>query len=269
MKELISDELFHKFSDIFYEKSGIKLGLHKKYLLINRLSKYIGRDKEFSDFPDYYKRLLHDSSGDITTHFVNTLTTNFSFFFREQIHFEFLKHYLQNKIDGNPYTRIWSAGCSTGEEPYSIMMTAMDTLPGLEKLDLKVLASDISTKVINTAVAGEYNLQKTGELLTPHQLRTYFDRHGGNQVVVKKELKNYIAFRYLNLLKEYPFKKKFDIVFLRNVLIYFDNYQKEIIVNKVYEYVKDGGYFIIGLGESLVGIQCPYRTMRHSIYKKV
>ncbi|OHD07432.1 MAG: hypothetical protein A2Y41_01455 [Spirochaetes bacterium GWB1_36_13] len=267
--EDISNATFLKISDFLFKTTGIKLKEYKKYLVLHRLSKFVGFGRPFKNFEEYYQKLTEDKSGEILTSFINALTTNFSFFFRESVHFDFLRHYLLEKSNEQNEFRIWSAACSTGEEPYSIAVSALQTLPHFSKDGLKILATDISTKVLNTAHQGIYNYSKVKGHIQDNELKKYFIFHSKqNDFHVKEDVKNMIAFRYLNLLESYPFTKYFDIVFLRNVLIYFDNQEKEIIINKIYPYIKPGGYIILGLSESMVGINHRFTNIKSSIYQK-
>lgn len=265
----ISNELFEKFAKLFFQKTGILLKSHKKYLVISRLQKFIGEGKKFKSFEEYYDALAKGADSELISSFVNVLTTNFSFFFRERIHFDFLAHYLKNKIHGNKELRIWSGACSTGDEPYSIAMTFLENVINPLDFDFKILATDISTKVLEIAQSGVYELSKVNKSLSKIQINNYFDHdldHG--TITANQKLKNLISFRKLNLMGIYPFRKSFDIVFLRNVLIYFNKQEKEIILNKIYDYIKPDGYLIIGLSESLVGIQTHFKAIKYSIYKK-
>lgn len=268
----ISDQTFHKLTNFFFQLTGISIKEYKKYLVLHRLSKFIGPGKPYPNFESYYQALVSDKSGNMVNDFINVLTTNFSFFFRESIHFDFLRKYLEQNQDKQEYLRIWSAASSTGEEAYSIAICALETIPQIQKKDFKILASDISTKVLNIAIKGQYQASKINGYVPKESIRKYFYYDKKNQTyIVKEELKNLIAFRYLNLLEPYPFKKQFDIVFLRNVLIYFDNQEKKKIIDKIVEYIKPNGYLILGLSESLVGIALnhPIKNLKNSIYQKI
>lgn len=264
----LTDRQFQLFASLLFRESGITLKDHKKYLLLNRLSKFVGLGKSFPDFESYYQALQGSKNPDLMVEFVNALTTNYSFFFREEIHFDFLGRFLQER-QNEPYIRLWSAACSTGEEPYSMAITAMRTLQNLSSLDFRILATDISTRVLKTAESGVYHYTRVRGHLADSELKTYFklDRQH-NSFVVKDQVRSLTAFRYLNLLEKYPFTRSFDAVFLRNVLIYFDNQEKEFIINRVAETIKPGGYLVLGLSESLVGIRHNLQSMKNSIYRK-
>ena len=265
----LSDSLFRKMAGLLYEKSGITLKEHKKYLVVHRLSQYMNQSKRYRTYEEYFAELLSDKSGEMVTDFINALTTNFSYFFREGIHFTALRKYLSEKQAQEPYIRIWSAACSTGEEPYSIAISCMRSIPNISAADIKILATDISTKVLEIAQKGQYHYSKIRGNVEDGELKTFFQfAKDDNTFIVKPEIKDLIAFRYLNIMDDYPFKKKFDVVFLRNILIYFENKDKEIIINKLFETIKPGGLLIMGLSESMVGIQNPFINLKNSIYIK-
>ncbi|MEW6526016.1 MAG: CheR family methyltransferase [Spirochaetota bacterium] len=267
----LSDELFKKFVNLFYELAGISLKDYKKYLVEYRLCKVVGPDKEFKDYESLYRALLDDTKGNLRIQFVNLLTTNYTYFFREEYHFEFVKEYIKNNYHTQQYIRLWSAGCSTGEEAYSMAIVCYEVLGKLlHTYDIKILATDISLNVLTFANEGVYHYSKIRGNIEDHLLKRYFHFDKVKKTfTVKEEIKNLVQVRFLNLMDDYPFNKLFDIVFLRNVLIYFDNTEKEIILSKIYEYVKPGGYLILGLSESLVGIRHTFHQLPHSIYQKV
>lgn len=267
MELVLSDSLFVKFASLFFEKTGIRLKDYKKYLIINRLAKFVGDDSEYKNFQELYDALTSGESEDLLYKFINAITTNFSYFFREKIHFDFLSHFFKNIYKDAPYIRIWSAACSTGEEAYSAAITAFENLSSDKINRLKILGTDISTRVVNAALKGVYDYAKIESQLGQKVAEDYFDRYD-DKLIVKDKVKSLIDFRYLNLMSSYPFTKEFDIVFLRNVLIYFDNKEKEYIINKIYPYVKKDGYLIIGLSESTVGIKHNFKSLKYSIYKK-
>ncbi len=265
----LSLELYKKMSELLYRNTGIMLKEHKQYLMVHRLSKFVGAGKKFEDFESYYDALIHDRTGSLMIDFMNVLTTNWTFFFRDEQHFDFLKKYLRENAETQPYLRFWSAACSSGEEPYSISIAVHQTCKHLKDLDVKILATDISTRMLNFATEGRYHYTKVRGHLEDAELKTYFDFDTSkNDFLVRKHVKDPVAFRYLNLLESYPFNRQFDIVFLRNVLIYFDNKEKELTVNRICEYIKPGGYLITGLSESLVGIRHNLIMQKNSIYQK-
>lgn len=261
----LSDATFKKIAQYLYEKTGITLKDYKKYLVINRLSKFVGHDKEYKTYEEFYEKLVKDTTGEIFTIFTNSLTTNFSFFFREPESFKFLGSFLKERDKKEDYIRLWSAASSTGEEGYSMAITSMYALPDINRIDFKILGTDISSKVLHAAEEGVYKLSKIEGHIPKNDLNRFFIKNG-DEMTVKQELKKLIAYRYLNLLETYPFKRKFDVVFLRNVLIYFDDFKKQKIINQVAQYIKPDGALVLGLSESLVGIKHPFKQGKNSIY---
>jgi chemotaxis protein methyltransferase CheR len=259
----LSDQLFKKLSDLMFEKTGITLKEHKKYLVMHRLAKFVGQGKNFKNFQDYYKELKENPDSPHVREFINRLTTNYSYFFRDPVHFDFLEKYLKENIDNQSYIRLWSAACSTGEETYSMAIASQQALPDIDmKIDYKILG-------LYKAHAGVYEAGKINGHVPEKEQKKFFDYlPDQNAYRVKERIKKMIAFRNLNLMGNYPFNKLFDVVFLRNVLIYFDEKEKELAVNKIYDHVKEGGYLITGLSESLVGIKHKFRSVKYSIYQK-
>jgi len=265
----LSDLLFLKFKELFQSESGITLKEYKKYLVEYRLQKFVGPGKPFQNFQEYYSALLQDKTRALRTEFINALTTNFTYFFREEIHFQFVAFYLKRKAPSQSYLRFWSAGCSTGEEAYSIAITCLEHDPLLYLKDVRILATDISQRVLTFASEGVYHFSKIKGTLQDSQLRKYFSFHPDQKEFhVKDSVKRLVSFRYLNLMDSYPFRKEFDIVFLRNVLIYFDNQEKSLILQKIWDVIKPRGYLILGLSESLVGVVHRFTYLKHSIYRK-
>lgn len=265
----LSPAMFIRLSGLFYEITGIRLKEYKRYLLEYRLMRLVGPDRRFSSFEELYEALREDHTGELRGLFVHLLTTNYTYFFRESLHFSVVREYLQGRGREEPYVRIWSAGCATGEETYSIAMVVRDALPDVDARDLKILGTDISPEVLYVAHAGVYPIRKVQTSPYDHLLARYcrFDEREGI-LEVKDEVKRLVTFRRLNLMEPYPFGRMFDVVFLRNVLIYFDLPEKERILSKVYDVVKPEGYLILGLSESLVGVRHRFLHLKASIYSK-
>jgi len=270
IEERLSDITFKKLSDYFYNHTGIMLKEYKKYLVEYRLGRFVGENNRFKSFEELYNELIRDKTGEIKTLLVQALTTNYTYFFRDEIHFEFLKEYLIEKYKERNYIRIWSAGCATGEEAYSAAMVSLEVIPEIKKMDFRILATDISINVLKYAIEGRYHYTKMKSNMPDYLLKKYFIYDKEHKTfIIKEEVKELVYFRYLNLMGEYPFQKKFDIVFLRNVLIYFGNKEKEIILRKIYNVIKEDGYLILGLSESLIGTDHPFKLIKNSIYSKI
>lgn len=264
----LSDALFARFSDLLYRKTGILLKEYKKYLVVNRLSRIVGPGLAFPDFASLYRALSEDPDGELMSDFVNALTTNYSYFFRDPVHFRFLEQYLRDKAGTQSYLRFWSAASSTGEEAYSIAITLSvhrDLIPA----DTKILATDISTRVLRQAESGLFPAKAVEDHVDARVAARYFSPLRDRPFYeVDRGLRDLVSFRYLNLLSPFPFNKLFDIIFLRNVLIYFGQDEKREVILRAYDCLKPGGFLVVGLSESLVGIDIPLKMRRNSIYEK-
>lgn len=271
----INDELFSRFTELIYSVAGIRLGPSKKILVTSRLMRRV-KALELEGLTEYFHRVKNDEQE--LVEMLNCISTNTTNFFRENHHFEFLKgriipELLQSRKDERAI-RIWSAGCSTGEEPYSIALTlceAMQSLRPNEFWDIKILATDISTKVLDTASAGIYLFEQFPETVSASLLKKYFMRgNNGNcdSIKVKDSVKNIIRFRKLNLKEKiYPFTKPFDVIFCRNVMIYFDDDMKRHVLSMYHKHLADDGYLCLGHSESMVG-QEKFRPVHITTYKK-
>lgn len=269
-----TDADFIKFSRLVYDQSGISLSESKKELVKARLGKRIRKGK-FQSFRAYYNHVINDQSGEEMILLLDSISTNFTHFFRENHHFEYLKNQLlpqiKNRTGRNPKNiRIWSAGCSSGEEPYSIAITLLESLAPVSDWNLKILATDISTKVLTNAQSGIYLKEKI-EALPPGLIKKYFlqgENQWQNYVKVKSRLKSVVQFQRLNLMDSFSFNDPFDCIFCRNVMIYFDKKTRENLVNRLYEHLGKEGVLFIGHSESLTGIEHPFLYVKSAIYKK-
>lgn len=264
----ISDEYFQLFAAFIYDFAGIHLNDQKKVLVTSRLQKRL-RVLGLNSYHDYYKLVRSDEDECIMM--LNSITTNTTKFFRENHHFEYLRDTLIPELthtgrSGNEI-RIWSAGCSTGEEPYSIAITVCEALremyPNADPADpycgwnIKILATDISTYVLAAAQRGLYGLEQIPAGVQKEIMRRYFLR-GNNtyrdMVAVKEMLKRVIRFRRLNFKDaEYPFAKKFDMIFCRNVMIYFDDAMKNHVLEKFHRHLAPDGHLFLGHSETMFG----------------
>ncbi|MBF0495940.1 MAG: protein-glutamate O-methyltransferase [Deltaproteobacteria bacterium] len=270
-----TDADFQRFRELIYQQVGINLHEGKKELVKARLSKRI-REICLASFKEYYEYIKSGQNQDEVIAMVNAISTNVTSFFRESDHFTFLKETLiphltlRKNRKYNNQLRLWSAGCSTGEEPYSIAMTVLDALPDRTCWDIKILATDVSTQVLNKAQTGLYEKDRiTG--IPPNMLRTYFQRGNGQwqgYFRVKDTLQNIITFRYLNLMKPFPFNRPFDVIFCRNVMIYFDRSTQETLVNKYYQHLDEDGHLFVGHSESLAGVKHSFNYVKPTIYSK-
>lgn len=269
---MITDEEFIRISSHMKERYGIDLS-QKKVIINGRLENYLRRRgwKTFNEFMDVVEK---DKTGNEEKMLVNFLTTNHTYFMREFDHFNFFKNqvlpWLRATESRNKDLHIWCGAASSGEEPYMIAMVMSDFF-GLEKnqWDTKVLATDISTKVLQQAIAGVYSSEQIKKL-PEHWRRHYFKSiNNGLEYQVKDELKREVIFRQFNLMDPFPFKKKMHTIFLRNVMIYFDEPTKRELVQKVYDILVPGGYLFVGATETIDRGNVPFKIIQPSIFRKM
>ena len=266
----LSDIDFEKISRLIYEQSGINLHKGKKELVKARLGKRL-REGEFGSFRDYYSYVTTEDGINELVIMIDSISTNLTSFFREEIHFRKLREVIPALIETSAVSglKIWSAGCSTGEEPYSLAITLREVVD-VRKVDLQILATDISTKTLKTALAGVYQKERLGKI-SPSLLRKYFQIGRNNwsgYYRAKNEIKDIIKFRRFNLMGTQPFNALFDVIFCRNVMIYFDKETQDVLVNKFYDSLKKGGYFFVGHSESLTGLTHRFKYVEPSVYRK-
>lgn len=264
-------ETFTSFCRLVYEKSGITLKEGKEALVAARVSKRL-RALHLNTFEDYLAYLEEDSSGNEIVYLLDAISTNVTSFYREAHHFQLLQKVMEGWVhEGQHRFRIWCAASSTGEEPYTLAMTMAEVCqkPGM---DWKILATDISTKVLDLANAGAYRSEKVEVI--PSQLRQkYFDCSkdaAGDKVFrAKPALQDHLLFRRLNLCETpFPMKGPMDFIFCRNVMIYFDNPVRQPLVNEFYRLLKRGGILCIGSSESLTGLKTDFQNLGPSTYVK-
>ena len=267
---MITDEEFKRISEHMKQRYGIDLS-QKKVIVNGRLENYIKR-RNWKSFHEFMNAVESDKSGNEERMLVNFLTTNHTYFMREFEHFDFFKGtvlpWLREKEGRSKDLHIWCGASSTGEEPYMIAMVLADFFGvETEKWDTKVLATDISTKALKQAMAGIYSAEQMKKI--PEQWRRHFFKSiPGGQFQVKDELKKEVIFRQFNLMDPFPFKKKMHVVFLRNVMIYFDEPTKQEVVQKVYNSLVPGGYLFIGTTETIDRGTTPFQIVQPSIFRK-
>jgi chemotaxis protein methyltransferase CheR len=267
----ISETEFTMLTEYIKKYYGINLS-KKRTLVEGRLNNYLIKNG-YADYSSYFEHLFGDKSGSEMNQIINFLTTNYSYFMREWDHFNFYKTHVLPELKNTNREhdlRIWSAGCSTGEEPYTIAMLNNDYFDGQKAFwDTKVLATDISMKVLTRAVEGQYDDEALEKVPAGWKTK-YFNKGGQEQWEVKPQLKEEVIFRRFNLMDEvFPFKKKFHVIFCRNVMIYFDNKTKKELINKFYNNLENGGYLFIGQSESIDRKETKFKYILPSIFKKV
>jgi len=271
-KDDMETATFNKFREIVYEKSGISLGKGKEALVSARVGKRM-RALEIEDYKAYLQYLLSDKSGDEIVQLIDAISTNVTSFFRESDHFEFIKPVVSEWLSQKQRRfRFWSAACSTGEEPYSLAMTLLETMKEHSKqTDIKILATDISTGVLGRCMAGTYTKEKLENVPSVYR-KLYFDESltdHGVSYTIKKALKDLIVFQRFNLIRQtFPMRGPFDMILCRNVMIYFDQVVRKNLIKNFHHLLRKGGYLIVGHAESLAGLEGGFRVVRPSIYVK-
>jgi chemotaxis protein methyltransferase CheR len=260
---------FEQFRKLAYEKFGLDLRSGKEQLVSARLGKKL-RELQLRSFKEYYQHVVNDGTGEALISMIDALTTNHTSFFREPAHFDFLRKTICPVLRNRDRIAIWSAACSTGEEPYSIVFTLLEEL-GLGAIPkMQVLATDISTRVLGNAKKGVYPSARFRDF-TPQQLRQCLLRGDGewkDWYLVKKELRAAISFQRLNLMEQFSNLPTFPLIFCRNVMIYFDRATQEELVGRLSNRLEQGGYLFIGHSESLNGVQHGLQYIQPAIYRK-
>lgn len=261
---------FKFIRDLVAEQTGISLSEAKSHMVYSRLSRRL-RSLNIASFAQYCD-YLNNGASDELVHFVNALTTNLTAFFRENHHFEFLAQTLLPHIfarNANKRVRIWSAGCSTGEEPYSLAMVLRENMPNSGGWDVKILATDLDSNVVAKASSGIYEESRLNGV-SPQRLKRFFIRNrNSNQVKVKPEVSELITFKQLNLMHQWPMKGPFDFIFCRNVVIYFNKDTQKALFKRFADMTVDRGYLFIGHSESLFKVSTQYQLIGNTIYQKL
>ena len=267
----INDEQFVRLTEYLIRNFGVNL-TKKRTLIESRLNNYLVKNG-FTDYAVYLDYAFKDPTGKEVGQMLNILTTNYSYFMREWDHFQYFRDTVLPEIapglrDGD--LRTWSAGCSTGQEPYTLAMIISDFLGDRDlRWDAKVLATDISEKALNAAQKGVYPTESLKKMPSMWKL-SYFNKISPSEWEVHEDLKKEVIFRRFNLIEgAFPFKKQFHVIFCRNVMIYFNEETKQKLVSKFYEATAKGGYLFVGQSESLDKNKIKYQFIMPSVYKKV
>lgn len=265
----LNDEQFRRIAQIIGDHAGIVLGDAKKHLVYGRLVRRL-RILGLPGF-DEYLELINSPSSQEFEQFVNALTTNLTSFFREPAHFDFLESTLIPGLvsrKSDRIIRVWSAGCSTGEEPYSIAMSILDVLP--RDWSVRILATDLDSDVVARAQAGIYPAERLAGV-SDARIKRYFLKGKGehlDKVKVRPEVAELITFKPLNLLHQWPFKKSFDIVFCRNVVIYFDKVTQATLFNRFADVLDTKAHLFVGHSETLYKVTDRFKLLGNTIYRK-
>lgn len=270
----IDDQEFQRLSELIERETGIALSPTKKALLCSRLGKRL-RHYGITSFSEYYQLVTErDAAGEELSRLVNCMTTNFTSFFREAHHFHFLREEILPRLRAQSLAsrrlRIWSAGCSTGEEPYSIAMTLAESLGSLAGWDIKILATDLDSDVLERAEAGVF-ASDTLSGVSPELRPRYFQplRDGSHRCRISPELSQLIRFRQLNLIDpSWPMRGRFDAIFCRNVAIYFARATQDQLFARLADRLAPGGYLFTGHSESLYGLRQQLSVVGRTIYRR-
>ncbi len=269
----LSDRLFKRLAALVYGRSGINLHAGKKQLMRSRLAKRL-RAVGAHSFEEYYEYLTTADDGSEMIQMVNAITTNKTSFFRESDQFDFLSGAVYPSLAAASKTgvtvRFWSAGCSTGEEPYSLAISILEYFGQTRNLEAKVLATDISTEVLEFAARGIYHSGKLAGIPEP-LLKRSFQRGVGQHegyFRVKDEVRKLVSFRTQNLIKPFQFGAVLDAIFCCNVMIYFDKETQQDVIRRFYDCIAPGGYLFVGHSESLAGIDHDFTYVKPTIYRK-
>ncbi|NTV94597.1 MAG: protein-glutamate O-methyltransferase CheR [Thiobacillus sp.] len=263
----ITDQEFSQLRRILYQNAGINLSDAKKVLVIGRLDKRL-RSCGHSNFTTYLRKIAAGDESELRI-MVDLLTTNETYFFREHKHFDFLRQQVQFRPNQKAPFAVWSAACSSGEEPYTLAMVLMDALGPAVQWD--ILASDISTRILERAQTGHYAMERAKnippDMLSKYCLKGVREQHG--TFLMAREIRDRVRFRYLNLIEPLPNNiGPFDFIFLRNVMIYFDVETKRKVVSSLLKKLRSGGHLLVGHSENLAGIADELIGVRPAIYRK-
>jgi chemotaxis protein methyltransferase CheR len=272
----ISREAYHFIAEHVYRHSRIRLGPDKEALVVSRVIKRL-RHLQLDSFDEYCRLLQKPGGAAESHHLIDVISTNHTHFFREQEHFDYLQstvlpQWVANKANQSATLRLWSAACSSGEEPYTMAMVLAEFFRTRSAASWHIDASDICTRILERATAGIFDAEKIS-LPTPDLLPRYFQKGTGQHAGscrVKSDLQQRVTFHHLNLFQErYPVNSGLDVIFCRNVMIYFDPQSIHTLVNRLAGHLKPGGYLIVGLSESLLGVNHPLKQVRPGIYHKI
>ena len=275
----LTDAEYQTIANFVHKESGINLLDGKKELVRARLTKRISQ-LEMKNFKTYFQHVMADKSGDELVFLLDALATNLTSFWREPQHFDFMAKTLIPELEakrrsqrgGGPRLRIWSAACSSGEEPYTIAMVVLEKSPYFASGgDFRILATDLSTKVLNIAKRGQYGSESAKHIpascLTRFMVRQEAEK--GYIYAIKPEVRRLISFRRFNLMDPMPFKGPMDLIFCRNVMIYFDRETISDLIAKFHNLLEMGGYLFIGHSESLSGLTHKFQYVAPCIYRRV
>lgn len=268
-----TDREFRFIADLVFKKSGIVLADHKKSMMFSRLARRV-RELKLESFAAYCRHIqTREGEGEIGA-LINAMTTNLTRFFRENHHFEFLERMILPEFaarqGGETSLRIWSAGCSSGEEPYSIAMTLLGAGTAIRDQNAQILATDLDTNMVARGTAGLYPADAIQALSRRHRESFFTPVPGSPDLYAASDmLRAMITFRPLNLHQEWPMTGPFDAIFCRNVMIYFDNPAKSRLVRRFIDILKPGGWLFVGHAETLAEHHSRLKLVGRTIYQRI
>jgi chemotaxis protein methyltransferase CheR len=264
---------FNFICKFVYDSTGIVLNDSKREMVYRRLTRIV-RERKLKSFSEYC-RLLKTQPEKESSYFINAITTNLTSFFRENHHFEYLKNIeipsLLNTAKHDKRLRFWSSACSTGEEPYSLAITLLESINSSHHdWDIKILATDIDSNVLTKAKNGVYDIDRIDDLPIENYQRYFHKGTGSNENKVKteKKLQQLITFKQLNLMPDWPMNGPFDVIFCRNVIIYFDKATQEMLFSRYYDMLTPGGLLILGHSENLGSYQKYFENVGRTMFRK-
>jgi chemotaxis protein methyltransferase CheR len=270
-----SDADFRSLAELARAHTGIALTESKRNLVYSRLSRRL-RTLGLTSFREYRELLQSPDGEEEIERFINSISTNLTKLFRESHHFEHLRTHVAaqfaqaERLRRGGRLRIWSAGCSTGEEPYTIASVLLREMPDIARHDVRILATDIDTEVLGRAARGEYPIGAADDVPGAYRelILSEVDA-AATKFVMRRELRDLIRFRRLNLMDAWPFSGHFDVVFCRNVMIYFDGPTKTRLIERFIDKLKPGGWLYIGHSESLLGLHSKLELVGRTIYRRL
>lgn len=265
----LSDSEFDRIRGLIREITGITMGDTKRQLILGRVTMRL-RALKMTSVSDYLSFLVSGDAEEVEQ-FTNAVTTNLTSFFRENHHFDYLAktvipEIVTKKASGDRRLRIWSAGCSTGEEPYSLAIALKESTANLIDWDAKILCTDIDTDVLARAKAGVYP-KKRFDGMSEGRLKKWFAKEGENYRA-RSSLQEKLTFKPLNLMGDWPMRGKFDVIFCRNVIIYFDKPTQRVLMDRYANALEEGGHLFVGHSESLINVSDRFKLIGKTIYQK-
>ena len=266
----ITEDEYKLLQDYIYEKLGIDVDENKKDTITAKIDKLTRRNGMKSE-GGYIKYILGTQDGKAIRDFISEITTNTTEFFRESAHFDYIKNNIISIISDIPRIkkeqeiRLWSSACSSGEEPLTMAVVLKECLPA--DISIKILATDISEKVLRKAVKGIYTETECKGMPKAY-IYKYFEKQGGNSFKINDEIKNCVTYRSFNLIDDFKFQKGFDMIFCRNVMIYLNAGVQQKLINKFYDVIIPNGLFFTGHSESMINKEHKFKYIQNALYKK-